>query len=90
MGLDVEGMKKMGKRAFKNYPSALDANARKSVTAAVQRRVDADKTVSLGPAASALRELWENEDSLAVFPMGAVKKPNQPADTPLWLIEWRN
>ena len=89
MGLNVEGMSKMGKRAFKNYPSAMDTHARKSVTAAVRRRVDAHKTVSLGPAGSALKELWENVDSLAVFPMGAVVKPNQPEGTPPELVEWR-
>ena len=89
MGLDVSKMKLFGKRAFRNYPSALDKHARKSVTAAVERRVEANKTINLGPASAALRDLWHHVDALAVFPMGAVVKPNQSDDIPPEQVEWR-
>ena len=87
LGLDVSAMKRMGKRAFRNYPTAYAAHA--SVTAAVTRRVHRHKTVNLGPASEALQELWSELDALAVFPMGAVLKPNQPDGTPPELLEWR-
>lgn len=87
LGLDIAAMRRRGKRVFRNYPTAY--NAKDSVTEAVQRRLDQQKTLDLGPATDALGELFEHFDALAVFPMGAVLKPNQPDDTPPEELVWR-
>ena len=87
LGLDVKAMGKLGKRVFKNYPTAYGAHA--SVTAAITRRLEAHKTVDLGSSREALADLWDFWDALAVFPMGAVLKPNQAEDTPPDQLEWR-
>ena len=80
LGVDVAAMRSMGKRVFRNYPTAYAAHA--SVTKAIVRRVERGKTLNLGPAKCALAELGGMLEGLAVFPMGAVLKPNQSADTP--------
>ncbi len=54
-GLDVAAMKRMGKRAFRNYPTAYAAHA--SVTAAVTRRVHRHKTVNT-PNQQLEMDLW--------------------------------
>ena len=87
LGIDVERVKLKGKRIFKNYKTAYDNHA--SVSRAVQARVDSFKTVNLGSAKAGLAELCEAHASLAVFPMGAVLKPNQPEGTPVEELVWR-
>jgi len=62
-----------GHRQFNNYKSAVEAA--ESVSKAVQERVDAHKTVDLGPSTSrlelAVRSLFT---ASCIFPMGAVGK----------------
>lgn len=87
LGLDVGAMKRLGKRAFRNYPTAYGAHS--SVTAAVLKRLQKNKSVRLGPAVEALKELMDYEEALAVFPMGAVLKPNQSDELPPEQLEWR-
>jgi hypothetical protein len=87
LGVDIKAMQKLGKRAFRNYPSSLAAHA--SVTKAVQRRVERGKTVNLGKAREALVDLHAAHDAFVVFPMGAVPKPNQSPDLPASEVEYR-
>ena len=71
--LGVDTTKMHGHRQFNNYKSAVEAA--ESVSKAVQERVDAHKTVDLGPSTSrlelAVRSLFT---ASCIFPMGAVGK----------------
>lgn len=65
-----------GRRVFRNYPSALTAHA--SVSKAILARLNSNKSVDLGPAPLALRDLDSFRSDYFVFPMGAVAKPHEP------------
>ena len=65
-----------GRRVFKNYPSAYGARA--SVSAAIDARVKANKTVCIGKWSVVKEELFSTFSDFFVFPMGAVPKPHQP------------
>ena len=71
--LGVDTTKMHGHRQFNNYKSAVEAA--ESVSKAVQERVDAHKTIDLGPSTSrlelAVRSLFT---ASCIFPMGAVGK----------------
>ena len=87
LGVDINAMRKLGTRVFKNYPTAYKAHS--AVSKAILKRVEQSKTVRLGPAKDSLSVLSAEHDALVVFPMGAVLKPNQPEDTPEAELEWR-
>jgi hypothetical protein len=77
-GVDVSLMR--GKRQFRNYPSALAAVDK--VSAAVGKRVAADKTLCLG----AFREGDKQKipfEVYCVFPMGGVRKKMEDAVRPV-------
>ena len=61
---------------------------RDAITGAVQKRVLKHKTIHLGRWDSVKSELFEAFPDLAVFPMGAVLKPNQ-AVAPNVPLEYR-
>ena len=86
LGVDVDQM--TGHRWFSNYESATTVG-RAGVAAAVAKRVDAGKTLALGPMghgmAQAIRCAFT---SSCIFPMGAVAKALLPGQTPDQL-EWR-
>ena len=70
LGIDVG--KVLGKRRYRNYPTAYEARA--AVTRATKKRVSQNKTMKLGAFTAALRHVipfttWR------IFPMGAVPKP---------------
>ena len=69
----VERSRLHGHRYFKNYPSAVDA--RDQVTRAINKRVEARKTLDLGDWDSNA-EIWLHQifDDAFIFPMGAVPK----------------
>ena len=72
IGLAPERLK--GQRVFANFKSAYEQ--RDSISDAIERRIHAHKTLDLGPARQALRELREALSDFFVFPMGAVPKPH--------------
>ena len=65
-----------GRRVFSNYPTAYAA--RESVSAAITSRVEAKKTICLGPWLKVKDELYAVLRDFFIFPMGAVPKPHQP------------
>ena len=68
-----------GHRWFKNYPGAIEA--RSAVTRATRKRVEAGKTICLGPWSSALGSaIREHFPASAIFPMNAVPKPLEPGE----------
>ena len=72
-GIDVAKM--TGHRWFRNYPSALDSDAVIPLSTAIQKRVDAFRTVDLGVASSALLSTVRRTfECSAIFPMGCVDK----------------
>jgi hypothetical protein len=76
-GVQVD--KHMGHRWFSNYPSAVAA--REAVSRATMKRVQAGKTVCLGPWSTALGNLLRATfRSTFIFPMGAVGKPLEPTE----------
>ena len=50
----IDATKMTGHRWFRNYPSALDSDAVIPLSTAIQKRVDAHRTVDLGVASSDL------------------------------------
>ena len=86
LGVDVSQM--AGHRWFNNYESATTVG-RAGVAAAVDKRVDAGKTLALGPMTDGLaRAIRCAYTSSCIFPMGAVAKallPGQTSDQ----LEWR-
>lgn len=88
LGADLGVLRRNGRRVFKNYKSAYDNYD--SVTAAIKARLAKGKTVILGgDATKAVAELCAEFLGLAVFPLGAVLKPNQDETLPLHLLVWR-
>ena len=65
-----------GRRVFKNYPTALAAH--ESVSKAILARINANKTIDLGPWEQAQADLNKRYEDYFVFPMGAVAKPHEP------------
>jgi len=88
LGVDVDQI--TGHRWFSNYECATTVG-RAGVAAAVAKRVDAGKTLALGPMGHAA---WRRPygrcafTSSCIFPMGAVAKALLPGQTPEQL-EWR-
>ena len=77
-----------GHRWFQNYPSAT-TTGRTSVAAAVAKRVDAGKTLALGPMTDGLAHaLRSTFTASCIFPLGAAAKALLPGQTPDQL-EWR-
>ena len=66
-----------GRRVFSNYSSATTARA--SVSAAIQSRVAANRTVCLGSWQIASPHLRDTFTDYFCFPMGAVGKPHEPS-----------
>ena len=78
-GFDVGGCREAlrGRRVFRNYKSAY--LGRESVTAAVDARVAAGKTIRIGKWSEVVSELNALVEHYFVFPMGAVPKPHDPS-----------
>ena len=72
-GIDVTKM--TGHRWFRNYPAAMEEEAIIPLSTAIQKRVDAQKTLDLGVASPDLLA-WVRRTfvSTAIFPMGCVDK----------------
>ena len=86
LGVDPSLM--AGHRWFSNYPSAT-TTGRTSVAAAVAKRVDAGKTLALGPMTDGLAHaLRSTFTASSIFPLGAAAKALLPGQTPDQL-EWR-
>lgn len=86
LGVDPNLM--AGHRWFQNYPSAT-TTGRTSVAAAVAKRVDAGKTLALGPMTDGLAHaLRSTFTASCIFPLGAAAKALLPGQTPDQL-EWR-
>ena len=86
LGVDPHLM--AGHRWFQNYPSAT-TTGRTSVAAAVAKRVDAGKTLALGPMTDGLSHaLRSTFTASCIFPLGAAAKALLPGQTPDQL-EWR-
>ena len=86
LGVDPSLM--AGHRWFKNYPSAT-TTGRMGVAAAVAKRVDAGKTLALGPMVDGLAHaLHSTYTASCIFPLGAAAKALLPGQTPDQL-EWR-
>ena len=86
LGVDPHLM--AGHRWFQNYPSAT-TTGRTSVAAAVAKRVDAGKTLALGPMTDGLAHaLRSTFTASCIFPLGAAAKALLPGQTPDQL-EWR-
>ena len=86
LGVDPSMM--AGHRWFKNYPSAT-TTGRTSVAAAVAKRVDAGKTLALGPMVDGLAHAVRSTFTAScIFPLGAAAKALLPGQTPDQL-EWR-
>ena len=73
LGVDVESLR--GQVRFRNYPSALEA--RPFITKAVMARLEAGKTLCLGPF-KWLRDRVALPKACRIFPLGAVPKPLEP------------
>ena len=76
MGVDVS--KLLGKRAYKNYKSAVEATP--YVSKATRKRVDAGKTICLGEFDSRTDRHVLPWRAWRIFPMGAVPKPLEPEE----------
>ena len=74
LGVTPESLQ--GQRVFRNYPSAYAA--RDSVSDSVRARVDAKRTLVLGPWSQVKVTLYGLYKHFFIFPMGAVPKPHQP------------
>ena len=76
-GIQVDRLR--GRRWFGNYPTAIAA--RKAVTRATMKRVEAGKTILIGTwrgqLSNALSQAFPHS---AIFPMGAVPKPLEPTE----------
>ena len=76
-GVDTSRLVRNGHRWFRNYKSSLEN--REAVSAAVNGRLAARKTLDLGPwdhvLAEGVRSVFK---ASAIFPMGAVEKASQP------------
>ena len=69
-----------GRRCFSNYASAR-GEFRGRVAAAITKRVEASKTLHLGPWSDSLRDvLGRAFGHFFIFPLGAVAKPLEPDD----------
>ena len=87
LGVSEAHLLGLGTRVHRNYKSAMEAH--KSVTDAITSRVAKGKSVVLGRADECLPVLLKEYDSMAVFPIGAVPKPNQAEDTRPEDLIWR-
>jgi len=65
-----------GRRVFRNYKSAYVGG--ESVSAAVNARVAAGKTLKIGKWGEVVPELNRTAENYFVFPMGGVPKPHEP------------
>ena len=75
LGVSADSLR--GQRVFRNYPTAY--TARDSVTESVRSRVDAGRTLVLGPWSQVKVTLYGLYKHFFIFPMGAVPKPHQPS-----------
>ena len=68
----------LGRRRFRNYPSATGNRA--AVSAGLRQRVRGGKTVCLGPYVHARDQhvLGEALGEYRIFPLGSADKPNEP------------
>ena len=86
LGVDPSLM--AGHRWFQNYPSAT-TTGRTGVAAAIAKRVNGGKTLSLGPMTDGLAHaLRSTFTASCIFPLGAAAKALLPGQTPDQL-EWR-
>jgi hypothetical protein len=86
VGADLAQLATAGHLWFSNYDSATTLG-RAGVAKAMGKRVQAGKTLDLGPFTDAMAaELRATFPSSFIFPMGAVAKPLQPGQT---LADWR-
>ncbi len=77
-----------GHRWFQNYPSAT-TTGRTGVAAAIAKRVNGGKTLSLGPMVDGLAHAVRSTFTAScIFPLGAAAKALLPGQTPDQL-EWR-
>ena len=77
-GIDISSLSKSGYRFFENYKAATDAESQ--VADAIQTRVDAQKTLDLGPWSDWLEWLLKTFYAACfIFPMGAVAKKLESA-----------
>ena len=74
-GVDIEKLK--GHRWFRNYPTAMEAV--EPVSRAIMKRVQAGKSLCLGPWSEAMgRALRATYPNTFIFPMSAAAKPLEP------------
>ena len=86
LGVDPNLM--AGHRWFQNYPSAT-TTGRTGVAAAIAKRVNGGKTLSLGPMTEGLAHAVRSTFTAScIFPLGAAAKALLPGQTPDQL-EWR-
>ena len=86
LGVDPNLM--AGHRWFQNYPSAT-TTGRTGVAAAIAKRVNGGKTLSLGPMVDGLAHAVRSTFTAScIFPLGAAAKALLPGQTPDQL-EWR-
>ena len=86
LGVDPNLM--VGHRWFQNYPSAT-TTGRTGVAAAIAKRVNGGKTLSLGPMVDSLAHAVRSTFTAScIFPLGAAAKALLPGQTPDQL-EWR-
>ena len=86
LGVDPSLM--AGHRWFQNYPSAT-TTGRTGVAAAIAKRVNGGKTLSLGPMVDGLAHAVRSTFTAScIFPLGAAAKALLPGQTPDQL-EWR-
>lgn len=75
-GVDTSALR--GGRIFQNYESATNAAAREAVSKAINERVLAKKTISLGLWSDELRAALHSVfGDFTIFPLGAVPCPRE-------------
>ena len=77
LGLCREQLSGLGKREFRNYPTAYERKV--EVSASIQSRVKKQKTLCLGLWANVRADLAALFGDYFIFPMGAVPKPHDPS-----------
>ena len=77
LGVSSDRVKGLGRRMFRNYPTAYAA--RSQVSASIAARVQKQKTLCLGLWSSLQQEVAGLFSDYFIFPMGAVPKPHEPS-----------